>query len=78
MDALIFIVAVSALIVIVRMTHPREKQDIEVDLTDEWFRNPSSRREKPMDLHADDELVLNVKLQESIKEFEVLKGANSD
>ena len=62
MDALIFIVAVSALIVIVRMTHPREKQDIEVD----------------MDLHADDELVLNVKLQELIKEFEVLKGANSD
>ncbi len=31
-----------------------------------------------VDLHADDELVLNVKLQELIKEFEVLKGANSD
>ncbi len=50
MDALIFIIAVSALIVIVRMTHPKEKQDIEVDLNDEWFSNPSSRREKPMDL----------------------------
>ncbi len=31
-----------------------------------------------MDLHADDELVLNVKLDELVKEFEVLKGANSD
>ncbi len=50
MDALIFIIAVSALIVIVRMTHPKEKQDIEVDLNDEWFSNPSSRREKQIDL----------------------------
>lgn len=30
------------------------------------------------DLHADDELVLNLKIQELIDEFNVLKGANSD
>ncbi len=50
MDALIFIIAASTILVIVRMTRPKEKQTIEVDLNDEWFRNPSSRREKPMDL----------------------------